>query len=212
MKFNKYLFDFDGVLVDSMPYWSEKMINILKVTHTSYPEDIVKIITPLGDKGTATYFQDVLKVNMAMDEMFALMDEYALPKYRDEILIKEGVFEFLRMLKEKHSSINILTASPHKMVDPCLKRLGVYEWFDHIWTCEDFQLTKSDVRIFEKAADCLGCQAADIMFFDDNITALRTAAKAGMYTVGVYDETSADMAEQVKETAKQYIYSFREMI
>jgi len=25
-----YIFDFDGTLVDSMPYWSEKVLNILK--------------------------------------------------------------------------------------------------------------------------------------------------------------------------------------
>lgn len=48
MNDKKYLFDFDGVLVDSMPYWAGMMINILETAKVNYPEDIIKIITPLG--------------------------------------------------------------------------------------------------------------------------------------------------------------------
>ena len=206
-----FLFDFDGVLVDSMQYWSEGMINILRMTKTTYPNDIIKIITPLGDKGTAEYFRDVYKVDMTIEEMYEQMDAYALPKYRDVITLKNGVFECLQVLNENNCSINILTASPHKRVDPCLKRLGIFNWFDHIWTCDDLNMVKSDVRIYKEAAKRLECNISDIIFFDDNIIALQTASKAGMYTIGVYDKTSEDFKEKIKGTANQYIYSFNDL-
>ena len=50
-----YLFDFDGTLVDSMPYYAKAMLQILDENGISYPEDIVKTITPLGYGGTADY-------------------------------------------------------------------------------------------------------------------------------------------------------------
>lgn len=206
-----HLFDFDGVLVDSMPYWSEKMINILRITNTDYPDDIIKIITPLGDRGTAEYFRDVLKIDLTIEQMYAHMDAYALPKYRDVICLKDGVYEYLQLLKENNCSINILTASPHKMVDPCLKRLGIFDWFDHIWTCEDFNMAKSDVRIYKEAAKCLNCKTSELVFFDDNIVALRTASQAGLYTIGVYDKTSEDFIREVTNASNQYIYSFGEL-
>lgn len=205
-----HLFDFDGVLVDSMPYWSEKMINILRTTNTDYPDDIIKIITPLGDRGTAEYFRDVLKINLTIEQMYEQMDAYALPKYRDVIGLKDGVYEYLQRLKEMNCSMNILTASPHKMVDPCLKRLGIFDWFEHIWTCEDLHMTKSDVRIFEEASKRLNCKPSDLTFFDDNIVALQTASKAGLYTIGVYDKTSEDFIQEVTDSSNQYIYSFKE--
>ena len=47
------VFDFDGTLVDSMPTWGGKMLRILKEEGVSYPDNIIEIITPLGDAGTA---------------------------------------------------------------------------------------------------------------------------------------------------------------
>ena len=53
---NTYLFDFDGTLVDSMPTYVASMLRILDENGIPYEKDIVKIITPLGVKGTAEYF------------------------------------------------------------------------------------------------------------------------------------------------------------
>ncbi len=208
---NTYIFDFDGTLVDSMPYWSQKMINILEEYKVDYPEDIIKIITPLGDIGTARYYREVLGVPLSDEEMLKMMDEYALPKYRDEIIFKAGVYDYLKFLKSKGCSLNVLTASPHRMLDPCLKRLGVFDWFENIWSCDDFGTTKSDVKIYTDAVERIGADASDTVFFDDNIGALKTAKAAGLCIVGVYDPTAEDFTNEVKELADVYINSFAEL-
>lgn len=204
-----YLFDFDGTLVDSMPYWSKKMLNILKKSNTPYPDDIIKTIATLGDKGTAEYFKDVLKVGLSIDEMFTMMDEYALPKYRDEIILKDGVFEYISYLKANGCSLNILTASPHKMLDPCLKRNGIYDMFDNVWSTEDFGMVKVNPEIYKEAAKRLGREVGEVAFFDDNIGAVKTAMEAGMFTVAVYDESAAAFTDELKQTADVYIESFK---
>lgn len=208
MKHVTYLFDFDGTLVDSMPCWSQKMINILETNKIDYPKDIIKIITPLGDIGTAKYFKEVLKVDLTVEEMMAQMDEYALPKYRDSIVLKDGVTEYLTMLKKNNCSLNVLTASPHKMLDPCLKRNKIFDLFDNVWSCDDFKTTKSDKKIYKAAAEKLGVKENDIVFFDDNIGAIKTAASAGLYTVGVFDESGMEFTDDLKEIADLYIQSF----
>ena len=208
MKHRTYIFDFDGTLVNSMPYWSQKMINILENEGVDYPEDIIKIITPLGDLGTAKYFKEELKVNLSIEEMIALMDEFALPKYRDIIELKAGVLDYLKMLKANNCSLNVLTASPHKMLDPCLKRNGIYDLFDNIWSCEDFKMTKSEPEIYKQAVRKIGTTEKDTVFFDDNIGAVKTAAQAGLYTVGVYDKSGEDFMAELKEVADLYIESF----
>ena len=208
MKHRTYIFDFDGTLVNSMPYWSQKMINILEKEGVDYPEDIIKIITPLGDLGTAKYFKEELKVNLSIEEMIALMDEFALPKYRDIIELKAGVLDYLKMLKANNCSLNVLTASPHKMLDPCLKRNGIYNLFDNIWSCEDFKMTKSEPEIYKQAVRKIGTTEKDTAFFDDNIGAVKTAAQAGLYTVGVYDKSGEDFMAELKEVADLYIESF----
>lgn len=211
MKHLTYLFDFDGTLVDSMPCWSQKMINILENSKTPYPKDIIKIITPLGDMGTAKYFKEELGVNLSIEEMLCQMDEYALPEYKNTIILKEGVLDYLLMLKRGGCSLNVLTASPHKMLDPCLKRNGIYDLFDNVWSCDDFKTTKSNPEIYKNVAKELGVKTSDIAFFDDNIGAVKTAASAGLYTVGVYDNSARDFKDELKKIADLYIESFSDL-
>ena len=206
-----YIFDFDGTLVDSMPSWSAKMLNILHKTNTPYPADVVRRITVLGDMGTANYFKNDLHVPLSIDEMLVMMDEFALPKYRDEILLKDGVREYLWGLRSAGASISVLTASPHRMVDPCLKRLGIYDWFTHVWTSEDFGKVKSDPTIYLDAAACLGVKPEETVFFDDNLSAVKTAASAGMCTVGVWDASGEDFRDELRAAADYYVYNLGEL-
>ena len=208
MGHSTYIFDFDGTLVDSMPYWSQKMLNILIDAGVDYPPDIIKTITPLGDLGTAEYFRDVLGVNMTAEEMIEKMDAYAIEKYKKDVELKAGVAEYLELLHRNGYSLNVLTASPHKMVDMCLNRLGVFDIFDNVWSCDDFKTTKSDPGIYKEAVRRIGGDIGDTVFFDDNIGAIKTAAAAGLFTVGVYDRSATDFEHQIRESADIYIESF----
>ena len=204
------IFDFDGTLVDSMPSWSEKMLNILRASGVDYPDDIIRIITPLGDKGSADYFREVLGVKMSHEEMFARMDAYALPCYRDKILAKAGVETYLRRLHSEGIRLCILTASPHKMLDPCLARLGLTPLFTQICSSDDFGMPKSDPAIYLALLERLGASPADAVFFDDNLCAIETAAKAGLCTVGVYDPTGESFTEELRAAADHYVVSLED--
>ena len=205
-----YIFDFDGTLVDSMPTFAQAMVNIFKQEQLPYPDDFVKIITPLGYKGTAQY---AIKCGYTKDADTFVSDAAAamVPAYLYDIPLKADVYEKLQQLKSEGHSLNVLTASPHVVLDPCLKRVGVYDLFDHIWSCEDFGLTKADVPLYEKVAAALNEKLEDCIFLDDNIGSVSTAKKAGMTAVAVYDSTSEDMVEEMNAIADRYIYSFAEL-
>ena len=203
-----YLFDFDGTLVDSMPCWGGKMLNILHREGICPPAGLVSHIATLGDKVTAKYFRETLGVTLAEEEMFHMMDEYALPRYREEIPLKAGVEDYLLRMKGLGVRLSILTASPHKMLDPCLKRLGVRDLFDNVWTCEDLGTVKSDPEIYRIAAGRLSVSVSDVAFFDDNLNAVSTAKDAGMFTVGVYDASGEPLLQRLRQTADVYFDTF----
>jgi len=208
---NCYLFDFDGTLVDSMPAFVSVMKRILDEHGISYGPDLVKIITPLGYAGTARYFRQ-LGLDKPEDALIALMNEYALPEYVHRIPAKETVIGTLIKLKESGADLNILTASPHSMLDPCLKRLGIFDLFNHVWSCDDFATTKADPQIYKMAAERIGKPVDQILFLDDNYNADRTAKAAGMAVCGVFDESSAEYEEEIRSVTDMYIYRFSELI
>ncbi len=206
------VFDFDGTLVDSMPTWGGKMIRILKEEGVSYPENIIEIIVPLGDVGAARYFIETLKVSASMESLLYRMDAYALPKYQNEIPEKEGVSEVLRALKARGHRLFVLTASPHRMLDPCLARLGLTPLFDGVFSCDDFSTTKADPEIYDRLSAHIGSTKENLVFFDDNLGACKTAIRAGVQTVGVYDDSGKAAFDTLKTVASACVRSLSEIL
>ena len=210
MKYTTYLFDFDGTLVDSMPTYVSVMLRILDENNIKYTNDIVKIITPLGYAGTARYYKE-LGVSLSVDEMVAQMNRYAYDEYAYNIMAKPNVVNVLTKLKTAGANLNVLTASPHTMLDPCLKRLGIYELFNNVWSCDDFKTTKADPGIYKQAAERIGEPMERILFLDDNYNADKTAKLAGMKVCGVFDESSAGYTDDIKAISDYYIDDFSQL-
>lgn len=206
-----YLFDFDGTLVDSMPTYISVMLRILDEFGIKYGDDIVKIITPLGYQGTAEYYRG-LGISSPTTELVELMNKYAQDEYAYKILAKDTVVETLAKLKERGDSLNVLTASPHIMLDPCLKRLGVWDLFNNVWSCDDFKTTKADPKIYRSAAEKIGRRIEEIIFVDDNVNAVRTAKIAGMQSYAIYDASSAEYEDEMKAVSDRYIKNLAELL
>lgn len=207
-----YLFDFDGTLVDSMPTFVSAMLRILNENNIPYGKDITKTITPLGLNGTAEYYINDLGLKMSKDQLISLMKEYMMDAYYYTIPAKANVHSVLQELKRRGASLNVLTASPHVTLDACLKRLGLWELFDNIWSCDDFYTTKADPNIYRMAAQKLNTNVENVLFLDDNLDADKTAISAGMPVCGVYDASSEDYIEQIKAATDYYIYDFLELL
>ena len=206
-----YLFDFDGTLVDSMPTYVSIMLRILDEHGVKYGDDIVGIITPLGYRGAAEYYQ-TLGVKTPVDELSRAMRAEALDAYANKIPAKDTVVDTLVKMKARGDSLNVLTASPHSTLDPCLKRIGIFDMFDNVWSCEDFDTTKSDPEIYRMAAEKIGQPVEKIIFVDDNINAVKTAKLAGMISYGIYDDSSRDMVDEIRAAADGYAEKFEELL
>lgn len=206
-----YLFDFDGTLVDSMPAFISGVLKELDKNNCKYGDDLIKIITPLGFAGTADYFIKTFGLNISVEELTQNFKDNMKEQYFYHIPAKSNVIEVLKILKENGASLNVLTASPHVTLDACLKRLGIFELFDNIWSCDDFETTKANPEIYKMVAKKLGVNVERVLFLDDNINADMTAKKAGMKVCGVYDKSSDDFVEQMKKACDFYIFDFEQL-
>ena len=207
-----YVFDFDGTLVDSMPSFIAGVLKVLDEHSVKYGDDIIKIITPLGFLGTAEYFIKEFNLDYDGEELVEIFKANMRDEYFYRIPAKKNVIETLKKLKEGGASLNVLTASPHVTLDACLKRLNIFDIFDNVWSCDDFATTKANPEIYKAVAKNLGKETKEVLFLDDNIFANQTAQKAGMKSCGVFDESSSDMVEQMKQSCDFYIFDFTELL
>lgn len=194
-----------------MPTFGSVMTHFLDEQNISYDDDIVKTITPLGYADTARYFIG-LGVSLRQEEILSQLVRLMLDQYTYHIPLKSNVASTLQELKHRGCSLNVLTASPHAMLDPCLKRLGLWDLFDNVWSCEDFNTTKANPDIYHMAAKRIGSPIEEILFLDDNYNADRAAKASGIGVCGVYDLSSAEYEEEIRSVADFYIRDFSELL
>ena len=205
-----YLFDFDGTLVDSMGYWAQAMLDLLNEHHIPYEDNIIEVITPLGLYNTAEHFIG-MGMQGTVEEILEEMNAHLTPFYENVIPLKPTVMHCLEAMKAKGIGLHVLTASPHRWLDPCLKRVGAYDIFDFVWSCEDFGTGKTDPDIYVQAAARIGVGVEDVTFLDDNINADKTALAAGMRVYGVFDPTSASAEADMRALCHGYVRDFAEL-
>ena len=206
-----YLFDFDGTLVDSMPTFVGAFFTLMEKHGIPHDGNTVKTITPLGYGGTADYLIS-LGMPLTKEEILYEVNAFATDAYHNKIVCKAHVKETLEALKARGDDLHVLTASPHSVLDACLMRNGIYDLFTNVWSCEDFGTTKADPHIYHMAAERIGKPVEKVTFLDDNEGACRTAKTAGMRVYAVYDETSRDAMDIMREISDRYITDFSELL
>ncbi len=212
MEQSVYIFDLDGTLIDSMPYAVKELEEYLREKNIEMPPDLIKSVIALGYVGVAKYYVEHFPLQKTAEQVYQELIARIRRLYEEKVVGKLNVERVLRTLKEQGKRLNILTASPHVFLDPCIKRLGWTELFENAWTVEDFPVTKADPKIYELAAERLGLQPQDCVMLDDSVNALRPAKQAGLKAVGVYDEFSSRYEEEMKQIGDLYIHNFDELL
>lgn len=206
------IFDLDGTLIDSMPVWADRIYHLLDEQHISYPDDIIRTLAPMDNAAIAVYLQQQLGLSPDAEEILSCMQAFIATDYRENIPAKATVPETLAALKASGLRLHVLTASPHCLTDVCLKRLGLWELFDTVWSCEDFALPKTDENIYRRLCEKIGAFPAACVFADDNYRALKTAKRAGLTVVGVFDESDAADADSIRAIADRYVITMNEIL
>lgn len=187
-----------------MRAWTDGTVKLLDEAGIGNKDEIIRAITPLGAKGAAEY---LIKIGIkgTAEELLRSIEENMMYQYSHVIRLKRGAETYIKELWDKGDRLLVLTASPHKTTDACLKNNGVFDLFERVFTIDDFGLFKSDTRIYDEAAERIGVKNDEITFYDDNIIALEAAKKAGLHVVGVYDASSEGDADKIKKITEKYL-------
>lgn len=211
MDSNIYVFDMDDTLVDSHLRYTDGILKVLDEEGISYEaETLIPILNPLGFPKSAVYYSK-LGVPGTPEEIVERMLDSMKRLYVTRVPLFNGVLPYLNKLRAEGARLFVLTATPHCVSDACLRANGIYDYFEQVWCTEDFGLTKGEPALFETLAATIGCQPADILYFDDGVTAIRTARAAGVRTCGVCPPLAVE-SEGMAEAADTCIVSFEELL
>ena len=116
--------------------------------------------------------------------------------------------KFLEKVYSQGYKMCILTTSEKSQAIGALKRTGVLDLFDEVYTDRDFNLSKKDPQIYIKACEKMGESPSDTVVFEDALYAVESAKKTKCVVVGVYDEYSKGDWDKIISIADKTIQSF----
>ena len=201
------IFDADGTLIDSMPIWEDAGARFLAGLGIKAQENLGEIMFRMSLDEGAAYLKKTYNLDMTEERVkkgiLGVINDF----YVNQVQPKAGAREFLKELSSRKIPMYIATSSNREHIRAAFERLGMYEYFDGMITCEEAGAGKREPTIFLLAAQRMGLEPGDIFVFEDVIHAVRSAGSAGFVTVGVYDEASASDNEAMRAESSIYLHS-----
>jgi beta-phosphoglucomutase len=186
-----FIFDLDGVIVDTAKYhylaW-QKIANELGIEFTPEHNEELKgvsrvrsldIVLELGKIEASQEDKNKWLVQKNEDYLSYLVD-------MDESEILPGVFQVLKFLKENNQKIALGSAS--KNARPILEKTGIISYFDAIVDGNDVSNAKPDPEVFLNAAKLLDTEPENTIVFEDSVAGIQAANIANMTSVGIGEE------------------------
>jgi beta-phosphoglucomutase len=201
-----FIFDLDGVIVDTAKYhflaW-QKLAQELGIEFTPEHNEELKgvsrvrsldIILALGNIEASQEDKNKWLIQKNEDYLSYLVD-------MDESEILPGVLPVLEFIKEKKQLIALGSAS--KNARPILEKTGILHFFDAIVDGNDVSNAKPDPEVFLRAAQLLNVSNENAIVFEDSVAGIQAANIANMISVGIGD---ANILQEAKYNFKDFTF------
>ena len=201
------IFDMDGTLVDSMPYWDGIFREYLE--SVGIREDLTEAmdaIRPKMLKESTAYMIERFGLAITVEEMIGRMNDLMEMHYLHDVELKPGVKAHLDALRSRGVKMCVASATKQSLMRLCLEKLGIAQYFEFVLSCEDVGEGKNKPTVYYTAMKKLGAEnAADVAVYEDSYFASITAHNAGFYVVGVYDNCAKDHWEEMRQMAGECV-------
>ncbi|MEJ7643407.1 MAG: HAD family phosphatase [Chryseolinea sp.] len=186
-----FIFDMDGVLIDSNPAHKIALQQFCKKYGYELSEKELreKVYGRMNRDWLTSVFGDLPdeKVRQYADEKEALFRQL----YHD-IKPLDGLVDFLRKLDSEHIPRAIATSAPRVNVDFTLSRTELTSFFTTILDDSFVSKGKPDPEIYLKTVAALKMDAVDCIVFEDSLSGVKAGKAAGCKVVGIMTTHTAE--------------------
>ncbi|MCD9016473.1 HAD family hydrolase [Parachryseolinea silvisoli] len=192
-----FIFDMDGVIVDSNPYHKIALQQFCKQLGYDLTEAQLreKIYGRTNKDWISNLFGDIgdARIQQYAEEKEALYRQV----YDKDIRAVNGLVGFLEKMDALGIARAIATSAPRSNVDFSLSKTHTERFFPTILDDSFVSKGKPDPEIYLKSAAALGYAPADCIVFEDSLSGVQAGKQAGCKVVGI---TTTHSPEELHET------------
>ena len=211
-RFDAAMFDVDGTILCTMPYWRLTTLEFLLGRGVIPDEaDLGRMFYMSGRKLVAELIEKY-GIDCSLDDVYHATEGYMLRHYREDAVPKPGLEAYLEKLGARGVRMCVGTASLKEFIAETLERLGLDGHFAFITDNRERGMEKSDPEFFRRVAARLGVDVRRMCVFEDALYAIRGAKEAGCPVIAILDSTQEAHWDEIRALADHAIADYRELL
>ncbi len=188
--FEAFIFDMDGVIIDSEPLWKIAMEEVFtalgsKLTKEDFQKTVGLRIDEVIHFWNVTEGWGVINEEQVQEDIISKMEELILTNPYP----LQGVLETLKFLKVKGIKIGLATSSSKRLIHAVLTSLNIMHFFDFTWSAEDESHGKPHPAVYLSVAKSLDVSPTKCLVIEDSYNGVISGLAARMTVVCIPEKT-----------------------
>lgn len=187
MKYEAYLFDLNGTIIDDMQFharaWYDILTNDLK-SEITFQETILQMYGKNSELLERVFGKGYF-TQQTMDELSMEKELRYQAAFKPHLKLIDGLGEFLEKSHAKGIKMAIGSAAIPFNIDFVLDNLNIRKYFPVIVSANDVILSKPHPETFTKGAELLNVEYAKCLVFEDAPKGIEAAQNAGMQSIAL---------------------------
>jgi HAD superfamily hydrolase (TIGR01509 family) len=184
--FRAAIFDMDGLLIDSEPYWQRAERAVFGSVGIEITEAMSAQTAPLTPRQVTEYWYRFQPWSgRSLEDMEAAVVTAVAAQIRSVGQAMPGVREILALCRQLGWRVGLASNSPGVLCHLVLKQLAIEHDFHAVVGVDQVERGKPDPSIYLHAAKLLEVPPDRCLVFEDSSTGVRAARAAGMCVVAV---------------------------
>lgn len=195
------IYDMDGVLLDSEPYWHEAQIEVFATVGINLTvEDCLKTTGTAIDEVVARYYQRTPWSGKTQEEVMYEIIEGVEQRVLQRATLLPGVQKSLEFFKSKNVALALASSSHARLIYTVLKKFSLEHTFRIVHSAEHEEYGKPHPAVFLSTARHLHTEPRNCLVIEDSLNGLIAAKAATMKAIVVpppftWNDTRFDLAD-----------------
>lgn len=197
--FRAVIFDLDGVLADSEPWWNEIDKKLLGEYGVTYRGECHRNVLGVSYRLAVEFYKKVFGLSAPTEELMRRRGEIAAEFFTKRVGLFPSTRAVLTELRQMNLRLAVATSSVGASARPFLDRHRLTAFFDVIVTGEEIERGKPAPDIYLSAAEKLGIPADACLVIEDALSGIAAGKAAGMRVAAIPDTRFVEAREYEKQ-------------